>query len=209
MKSDSPEVSNLFFALEVIAWGDIRFGVTMKGLQTKIAIDKSVELLIDNIGDVLAKIIATVKRLLKNTLPFRRDDERLHVENNGLFLQIMEMVSEFDLVMQEYLRVREIQYTYLDKKIQNELIQSLANEVRSSIVKKVKYAKYFAIILDRTPDASHEEQMFLIVQFIDDSTNLPTIEEHWLEFLKVDDTIRLGIELQKVLIKLDLDIDDI
>ncbi|XP_022843415.1 zinc finger MYM-type protein 5-like [Olea europaea var. sylvestris] len=59
--------------------------------------------------------------------------------------------------------------------------------------------------------ASHEEQISLIVRFVDDSANLPTFEEHWLEFLKVDDTTGLGLttELQKALIKLDLDIDDI
>ncbi|XP_022870548.1 zinc finger MYM-type protein 1-like [Olea europaea var. sylvestris] len=163
---------------------------------------------------VLTRIIAIVKRLAKNILSFRGDDERLHVENNGLFLQIVEMVSEFDPVMQEHLRrakAREIQHTYIGKKIQNELIQLLANEVRSSIVKKVKHAKYFAVILDCTPNASHEEQMSLIVRFIDDSANLPTVEEHWLKFLKVDDTTGLGhvTELQKALIKIDLDMDDI
>ncbi|XP_022847479.1 zinc finger MYM-type protein 1-like [Olea europaea var. sylvestris] len=153
-------------------------------------------------------------RLAKNTLPFRGDDERLHVENNGLFLQMVEMVSEFDPVMQEHFRrakAREIQYTYLGKKIQNELIQLLANQVRSSIVKKVKDVKYFVVILDCTPDASQEEQMSSIVRFVDNSSNLPTVQEHWLEFLKVDDTTGLGLatELQKALIKIDLDIDDI
>ncbi|XP_022866201.1 zinc finger MYM-type protein 1-like [Olea europaea var. sylvestris] len=187
-------------------------------LRTKTTIDKSVELLIDvereHWRHVLTRIIAIVKRLAKNTLPFRGNDERLNVENNGLFLQMVEMVSEFDPIMKEHLRqanAKEIQYTYLGKKIQNELIQLLANEVRNAIVKKVKHAKYFAVILDCTPDASHEEQMSLIVRFVDDSANLPTVEEHWLEFLKVDDTTGLGLttELQKALIKFDLDIDDI
>ncbi|XP_022880781.1 uncharacterized protein LOC111398060 [Olea europaea var. sylvestris] len=97
------------------------------------------------------------------------------------------MVSEFDPVMQEHLRrakAKEIHYTYLGKKIQNELIQLLANQ---------------------------EEQMSLIVRFVDNSANLPTVQEHWLEFLKVDDTTGLGLatEFQKALIKIDLDIDDI
>ncbi|XP_022852179.1 zinc finger MYM-type protein 1-like [Olea europaea var. sylvestris] len=188
-------------------------------LRTKTRIDKGVELLIDAERDhwrhVLTRIISIVKRLVKNTFPFRGDDEKLNVENNGLFLQMVEMVSEFDPIMKEHLRranAKEIQYTYLgQKKIQNELIQLLANEVRSAIVKKVKHAKYFAIILDCTPDASQEEQMSLIVRFVDDSANLPTVEEYWLEFFKVDDTTGLGLttELQKALIKLDLDIDDI
>lgn len=53
--------------------------------------------------------------------------------------------------------------------------------------------------------------MSLIVRFVDDSANLPTVQEHGLEFLKVDDTTGLGLatELQKALIKIDLDIDDI
>ncbi|XP_022852969.1 uncharacterized protein LOC111374526 [Olea europaea var. sylvestris] len=98
------------------------------------------------------------------------------------------MVSEFDLVMQEHLRrakAKEIQYTYLGKKIQ-----------------EIKYTYL---------DASQEEQISLIVRFVDNSANLPTIQEHWLEFLKVDDTTGLGLatELQKALIKIDLDIDDI
>ncbi|XP_022850556.1 zinc finger MYM-type protein 1-like [Olea europaea var. sylvestris] len=159
-------------------------------------------------------MIAIVKRLAINTLPFQGDDERLNVENNGMFLQMVEIVSEFDPIMTEHLRranAKEIQYTYLGKKIQNQLIELLANEVRSAIVKKVKHAKYFAVILDCIPDASYEEQMSLIVLFVDDLANLPTVEEHWLEFLEVDDTTGLGLttELQKVLIKLDLDIDDL
>lgn len=74
--------------------------------RSKTTIDKSVELLIDAEREhwrhVLTRIIAIVKRLAKNTLSFRGDHERLHVENNGLFLQIVDMVSEFDSVMQEY-----------------------------------------------------------------------------------------------------------
>ncbi|XP_022889063.1 uncharacterized protein LOC111404498 [Olea europaea var. sylvestris] len=90
-------------------------------------------------------------------------------------------------------------------------MQLLANEVRSSIVKAVKHAKYFTFILDFTPDASHNEQMSLLVRYVDDSANLPTVKEYWFEFFKVDDTTGLGLtaELQKILIKLDLDIDDV
>ncbi|XP_022881097.1 uncharacterized protein LOC111398430 [Olea europaea var. sylvestris] len=91
------------------------------------------------------------------------------------------------------------------------LLQLFSNQVRSLIVKKVKDAKYFAVILDCTPDASQEEQMSLIVRFVDNSANLPIVQEHWLEFLKVDDTTELGLatEFQKALIKIDLNIDDI
>ncbi|XP_022883344.1 zinc finger MYM-type protein 1-like [Olea europaea var. sylvestris] len=159
-------------------------------------------------------IIAIVKRLAKNTLAFRGDCEQLYVENNGLFLQMIEMVVELDPIMEEHIRraqAREIQYTYLGPKIQNELIQMLAGEVRSAIVTKVKHAKYFSVILDCTPDASNEEQMSLVIRCVDDSIDSPMVQEYWIEFLKVDDASGFGlfIELKNVLKNLELDIDNI
>ncbi|XP_022859067.1 zinc finger MYM-type protein 1-like, partial [Olea europaea var. sylvestris] len=163
---------------------------------------------------VLTRIIAIVKRLAKNTLAFRGDCEQLYVENNGLFLQMIEMVAEFDPIMEEHIQraqAREIQYTYLGPEIQNELIQMLAGEVRSAIVTKVKHAKYFSVILDCTPDASNEEQMSLVIRCVDDSIDSSMVQEYWIEFLKVDDASGFGlfIELKNVLKNLELDIDNI
>ncbi|XP_022843386.1 zinc finger MYM-type protein 1-like [Olea europaea var. sylvestris] len=187
-------------------------------LQTKHTIDESIQLSINKEREhwrqVLTRIIAIVKRLAKNTLAFRGDCEQLYVEDNGLFLQMIEMVAEFDPIMEEHIRraqAREIQYTYLGPKIQNELIQMLAGEVRSAIVTKVKHAKYFSVILDCTPDASNEEQMSLVIRCVDDSIDSPMVQEYWIEFLKVDDASGFGlfIELKNVLKNLELDIDNI
>ncbi|XP_022850565.1 uncharacterized protein LOC111372440 [Olea europaea var. sylvestris] len=104
------------------------------------------------------------------------------------------MVAEFDPIMKEHIRraqAREIQYTYLGPKIQNELKHMLADEMRSAIVMKVKHAKYISVILDYTPDASHED---ILIRG---------------RFNKLVNGLGLFTELKNVLSNLELDIDNI
>ena len=64
----------------------------------------------------------------------------------------------------------------------------IENEIRSKIIKKVKEAKYFLIILDCTPDISNQEQTTLVLRCVNISTSPIKKEEYFLEFIKVDVT---------------------
>lgn len=132
-------------------------------LQKNVTIDKHVQQLINKEKEhrkgVLIRIIVVVTYIGKYNLAFCGNNERIQEDNNGNFLGLIEMIVKWDPIMKEHLRridEKEIYHHYLSPRIQNVLIERLAHEIISAIIQKIKKVKYFYVILDCTPDISHQ-----------------------------------------------------
>ncbi|TYI84063.1 hypothetical protein E1A91_D05G337900v1, partial [Gossypium mustelinum] len=134
---------------------------------------------------VLLKIFSVVKCLATHNLVLQGSNEKLYQDSNDHVRCIQN---------------HEIHYHYLGLKIQHEFISLLVDST-----------KYFYIILDCTSDIGHQEQMTLIVQCVNISTNKIKFKKYFLEFLKVAATsgLRPFNKLQDVLKSLDLNVDDV
>ncbi|WOH05720.1 hypothetical protein DCAR_0625140 [Daucus carota subsp. sativus] len=92
---------------------------------------------------------------------------------------MIELLAEFDTII---------------RKIQNEMIQLLAQEVKSILIGRVKDAKYYSVILYCTPDASSDEQMSLVLRCVNVSESPIRTREFFTEFLQDYDASGIGFD---------------
>lgn len=121
-------------------------------------------------------------------------------------------MAQFDPVMNEHLRRiqnQECRDHYLSKQMMR--MSVIAQKTTDAVVSLIKRAKYFAVIMDCTPDNSHTEQLTLVMRIVNCAENVGiSIEEHFLGFVDVHDTTGKGLyeTFTDQLTKFDLDICD-
>lgn len=146
--------------------------------------------------DVIERIIYSIQFLAEQNLAFRGSSNKLFERNNGNFLKCIEMISRFDPIMSAHINRAQTQKNmphYLGDKIQNETISLLGDNIKQIILSKVKQAKYFSILLDCTPDASHQEQISVCIRYLNLENAEVVVEERFLVFCPTTDTTGEGL----------------
>ena len=111
--------------------------------------------------------IAAVKWLTLQSCSFRGHDETPQSKNRGNFLEILNLLAEFNPEIASVILENAPQNAkYTSPDVQKEILSIFAMKVRMHIREEIGDAK-FSILVDETCDVAKREQMSLVLRFVD------------------------------------------
>ncbi|XP_065665627.1 zinc finger MYM-type protein 1-like [Hydra vulgaris] len=118
---------------------------------------------------ILNIIVAVIRILAGRGLAFRGHNEVIRSSNNGNYLGMLELLTQFDPVLKQHIDTFANKckgnVNYLSKTICEELIDIMSQKVLTHIFTEIKKAKYWGIIVDSTPIISHVDQFSVIFRY--------------------------------------------
>ena len=105
--------------------------------------------------------------------------------NHGNFWALLNFrISAADTTLSDHLKSAARNATYTSPDIQNQLINILGDQIRDTILRKVRNSLGFAMIADEVTDCSNKEQLCIVLRYVDLETN--AIREDLVSFLECD-----------------------
>ena len=117
--------------------------------------------------ELIKPVIETIIFLGQNNLPFRSSSNNTIDLNNlqpqeGLFRRLLRFrVQSGDTCLKTHLEESSKNAVYTSPDIQNQLISCIGQEIRETIIQRVKRARFYIIMADETTDVSSTEQLSL------------------------------------------------
>lgn len=116
--------------------------------------------------EILKRLIDVVIFLGKQECPFRGHDETEGSNNKGLYVELLQFLSEYDPLLANHLKTSTI-FRGTSPSIQNDLIDSIRNVVYDQIVQEISDTPFIAILLDETTDVTNTSQLSTIIRYVD------------------------------------------
>lgn len=93
-------------------------------------------------------------------------------------------IDSDDSILKKHLETAQKTATYTSKTVQNEIIAIIAGYIQNKIVDDIQNGSaIFSVIADESRDCSNQEQMPLIIRFVDEHRE---IQELFISFIKCD-----------------------
>jgi len=152
--------------------------------------------IIDNIDSNHCKVVKEnreyIKLLLETLLycayqgiSIRGHRENESSDNMGNFLELMKLRARDSNILERYFLQKEQSFRYVSGTHTNEFLDLLASNVTKSIIKNIKVAGIYSILIDETQDLSRHEQVSFVIRYVDNNLNP---HENFIGFYKTDRT---------------------
>lgn len=136
--------------------------------------------------EVLKRVVEVIKFLSERGLSFRGSDETFGSPHNGNYLGLLELLSQFDPFLAEHMKKYANRgrgsTSYLSNTICEEFIALMGQRIQAEIINQVQRSKYFAMIVDSTPDLAHIDQLTFVVRYVSEQGQ---VFERFLKFLPI------------------------
>ncbi|KAL4125828.1 hypothetical protein QTP88_010068 [Uroleucon formosanum] len=122
--------------------------------------------------EFMNRIIDILICLGKSGRPFRGHDEKSDSCNQGLFKELVILLTKYNVVLQDHLQEAPKNALYTSNRIQNDLITSIKNVILRNIKNNIQNS-FISLIADETTDVGHFEQLSIVFRYFDEKKNRP------------------------------------
>lgn len=126
-------------------------------------------------------------------------------------MRTVQLLAEYDPIMNQLLNDEKKKVKYFSWKVQNEVIELLATNIRDHLCDQIRNAQCFSIIMDSTQDIVKLDQVSIVIRYVVvDYNDLDiNIKESFLGFFKIDKHGAQDYEdlITEILLKFKIDIN--
>ena len=162
-----------------------------KAQPIEVILDTNLKKEIEENRKKLGSIVDSVLFCGRLGLPLRghRDDAKYHPEVGsystggvGNFVEALNFRARGgDKILEDHLKNCGKNKSYISRTSQNKIVKCCGQVISEQIIQDIKASKFYSIIADEAADSSHNEQMSLVLRFVDINMN---IREEFIAFLQ-------------------------
>ena len=172
----------------VIAWGQYKASTQRGSVADRLGNLRSEQ--IKQNKHYMLSVCDILRFCCTQEIALRGHDESSQSLKRGNFLELMNLMARHDPIVSDRLQNGPQNAKYTSPLIQNTIIGIMASKIRQKICSSVQNAGYYSIMVDETKDQSKQEQLSVVVRYIDhDSSSgncTATIQERFLTFFPAE-----------------------
>ena len=146
--------------------------------------------------EILKVLINGTCYLANQELAFRGNNENATSFNRGNYVELIYTFAENDERISRHLETSTV-FSGLSNRIQNDIIEAVAEIIRTDIKKDINKASFVAVEVDETTDVTQKAQISIIFRYVCEASYI--VKEAFLGFDDVSDDRRASAIAQYVL----------